>query len=102
MELEYLPLGSVVKLQGGDAELMIIGRLPIMSNEEQSEALVYDYMACLDPVGVNVEEAYYFNQDDINEVVFEGYASKQEVEFQNKLAQWLVENDGKFQKGRVD
>ncbi|WP_419154966.1 DUF4176 domain-containing protein [Weissella minor] len=28
------------------------------------------------PVGVNVEEAYYFNQDDINEVVFEGYASK--------------------------
>jgi hypothetical protein len=79
----YLPLGSVVLLKGGTKKIMIYGRRQIAADTGDT----YDYVACFYPEG-NISEDYtfLFNHEDVETVVFTGYADEEDKEFQNVLS----------------
>jgi len=75
---EYLPIGTVVILQDGEKSIMIYGRKQIHAETNK----LYDYVACLYPEGNMSEEfTYLFNHNQIQEVLFAGYANDDETEF---------------------
>jgi len=77
-----LPLGTVVKLKKGDQELMIIGRAQL-SNFKGTLGY-FDYVSVLYPHGaIGSDEFAFFNDEDVAEVIFEGYRSALEIEFAN-------------------
>lgn len=83
--MEFLSLGSIVHLKGDSEKvnLMIITYLP--QTEENGVKGYYDYAACLYPLGLAEDKAYFFNDEDIDEVVEKGYLDKTGQEFINAL-----------------
>ena len=82
-ELSFLPLGSIVILNGGDKKLMIYGRGQIVA-EDKAE---FDYIACLWPEGnLDVEFTYLFNHSDIDVIIHHGYSDKEDLDFLGILA----------------
>ena len=62
---ELLALGSIVVLNGGYKKLMIIGRMQKL----------WDYLGVLYPEGyLGDNYKFLFNNEDISEVIFEGYS----------------------------
>lgn len=79
---DYLPIGSVVILKGGEKKVMIYGRRQLAVDGSGE----YDYIACLYPEGnINDEFSFLFNNDDIEEIVFRGFENDEEEEFQKVL-----------------
>ncbi|GAB2025561.1 DUF4176 domain-containing protein [Lactovum odontotermitis] len=75
-----LPLGTVVTLKNGDIKLMIVGRAQLFNNE--GTIGYFDYSALAYPQGVVSESEYaFFNDEDIEELLFEGYRDMEEEEF---------------------
>ena len=84
---KYKPLGSVVLLKNGTKRVMIYGRKQILASTGE----LFDYVACLYPEGnIGAEYTILFNDDDIEEVIFEGYSDKEDLEFIKKFGE---END---------
>lgn len=77
----YLPIGSIVRLQGGKKRIMIYGRKQIQK-ETQKE---WDYIGCLYPEGnINESYTYLFNHNHIEKVYFLGFQDEEEFAFVNK------------------
>ncbi|MBR1472534.1 MAG: DUF4176 domain-containing protein [Lachnospiraceae bacterium] len=74
-----LPLGSVVTLKSGNKKLMIVSRAPLYNN--RGTIGYFDYSAYLYPTGQADEQAFFFNEEDIEEVHFEGYRDEDEERF---------------------
>ena len=74
-----LPIGSIVKLNNGTQKIMIINRGALFNNE----GLIgyFDYSACIYPYGQTEQTVLFFNEEDIAEVVFEGYKDIEEEAF---------------------
>ncbi len=82
MYKDLLPTGSVVRLKEGDHYLMIIGR--VAAGGEPLD--VYDYVACAFPEGMtDFENAFFFNRDRIDEVIFVGYQDERELNFRKEI-----------------
>ena len=65
-----IPIGSVVKLKGGEKRLLIVGYFPKVA----SGGKIYDYIGCLYPEGfLNADSFYMFNIQDIATVDFIGF-----------------------------
>ncbi|HEL9639726.1 DUF4176 domain-containing protein [Streptococcus suis] len=94
-----LPIGSVVYLQEGSQKLMIISRGVIV--KEEGENVLFDYSASLYPLGVNPDKTYYFNQENIDKVIFEGYKDEDEERFQELYTKWLETDRNQYPKGKV-
>jgi hypothetical protein len=78
---KFLPIGSVVLLNGGSKRIMIYGR----KQKELNSDKVWDYIACLYPEGnLNEEYMYLFNHDQIEKVFFIGFQDEEEIEFVNE------------------
>ena len=73
-EIAMLPIGSIVYLNEGTNKLMIVSRGAIL--EEEETPILFDYAGCFYPQGLDIENLFYFNQENIDEVVFEGYSDK--------------------------
>lgn len=70
-KVDYLPLGSVVVVQGGIKKYMIISRgLHVKINGKDK---FFDYGACMYPEGIIGDKVMYFQHSNINKVIFEGY-----------------------------
>jgi len=67
--IKYLPIGSVVLLEGGTKTLMITGYN--MKEKEDSEK-VYDYVGCAFPEGFMEEIFALFDDKQIQNVLFVG------------------------------
>lgn len=78
--MNILPLGSVVRLKKGEIKLMIISRVPLYNNK--GTIGYFDYAGCLHPVGQNGQQTFFFNEDDIDEVFFQGYVDDEEERYQ--------------------
>ncbi len=78
--MKILPLGSVVQLKKGEIKLMIISRVPLYNNK--GTIGYFDYAGCLHPVGQNGQQTFFFNEDDIDEVFFQGYVDDEEEKYQ--------------------
>lgn len=87
--MDILPLGSVVRLKNGNIKLLIISRAPLY---EQNDVIGYfDYSACIYPTGQVEEQTYFFNNENIEKVYFEGYKDEQEELFQKQYEEKIKE-----------
>ncbi|MEK5061671.1 cytoplasmic protein [Paenibacillus sp. FSL H7-0326] len=78
-----LPNGSIVRLKEGSKKLVIYGRKQIMMTEPPR---TFDYIGCLYPEGyINPDYTYGFNHEDIEEIVFMGFADQEEEQFSARL-----------------
>ena len=96
---ELLPIGSVVQLKNGQVKIMIINRYPLYDNKGEIGYL--DYSGCVYPFGMTDNQACFFNQEDIDEVVFEGYKDDDEKRFRELYEKWLLGKGSEFKKGQV-
>ena len=87
---KYLPLGSVVLLQGGVQKALIIGRGLIVRNG--SEEFFFDYGGVAYPEGLVGDQMVYFNNDKIGKVVFEGYTDIDDENFVENIHRYLAEH----------
>ena len=62
---DWLPIGSVVLLNGANKSLMVISRFVFNVDDGR----YYEYCGCLYPEGVSDSEYYFFNHDEIGLVV---------------------------------
>ena len=94
---KWLPLGSVVILDGGIQKLMIISRgmvIPIKDKE-----YVFEYGGCVYPQGLVSDRVFYFNEEDIQEIVFKGFADVDDERMEKNLNKWIAEKN--IEKGTV-
>lgn len=76
---EILPLGTVLKIKKGRKPVMIISRGALYNH---SGVIGYfDYSACLYPDGQNTSNVLFFNQEEIEEVLFEGFSDELEEQY---------------------
>ncbi len=80
---KYLPLGSVVRLHGGEKNVMIYGR----RQRQVDNGDEWDYVACLHPEGnIGEEFTYLFNHDQIDRIIFLGLTDEDEIAYAQYLA----------------
>ena len=90
-------LGSIIYLKEGSQKLMIINRGPIVDIDNQK--YIFDYSACNYPVGVVEDQIYYFNEENIDNVIFEGYSDQDETRFQELFKEMMDNLDEDVQRG---
>ena len=83
-EDEFLPIGSVGLLEGGNKRIMICGRIQAQAGSD----IIYDYSACYYPEGiVDPKSMFFFNRDAIETVYFRGYEDQDELDYRHELEQ---------------
>lgn len=88
MSQELLPLGTVVYLQEGTEKVMVVGRGVVYHDEAENTDVFVDYMGCLYPIGVNPTNTIFFNQENIDRVIFEGLKDEEEERFLQVYDEW--------------
>lgn len=80
---KYLPLGTVVLLQGASKRLMItgfVGKTPEIKDQ------IFDYSGCVYPEGFSsYKEVFVFNHSQIAKVISLGYIDDEQIAFEKKL-----------------
>ncbi|MDK2802319.1 MAG: DUF4176 domain-containing protein [Oscillospiraceae bacterium] len=94
-----LTLGSIVYLKEGSQKLMIINRGVVI--EQEGKEQIFDYSSALYPNGVTENNIYYFNEENIDKVIFEGFKDDDEERFQEIFEEWKKNNKDKFIKGNI-
>ncbi|MDR0899598.1 MAG: DUF4176 domain-containing protein [Lactobacillaceae bacterium] len=69
---EFLPLGSIVLLNGSVKKIMIISRAVMLEDN------YFDYGAYLYPEGMIDENVIYFNEEDVVKVIHRGFVDDDE------------------------
>ena len=88
IEEKYLPAGTVCMLKGGKKKVMIVG-FAIMPKENPNT--YYDYMGALYPEGIiSNDQTLVFNHEQIETVYAKGYADQEQIEFNQKLKQFIA------------
>ena len=86
---KYLPVGSVVLLEGGEKKLFIAG---FCSVPEEESTETFDYTGYMYPEGfMSADEIFLFNHADINEVFHVGFINEEEKDFKEVLVAALEE-----------
>lgn len=90
---KFLPIGSVVLLEGGTKKVMITGFCSV-SNDNRKK--VYDYIGCIYPEGyLSSNQICLFDHSQIREISYIGYESDDEEKFNNTLNSILIDyNNG--------
>lgn len=95
--MSILPIGTIVYLKEGSQKLMILNRG--VTIEQNGENVLFDYSAAFYPMGLNPEQLFYFNRDDVDKVVYKGYSDEEEERFAKIYQRWLDENATIIKKG---
>lgn len=83
MQEKYLPLGSIVLLDGGKKELMITG---YCMETPEKPGKTFDYCGCIHPEGVIRSDVIcVFDHSQIKEILFIGYNNEKSSNFIKKL-----------------
>ena len=84
---KFLPVGTVVRLKEGKKNIVISGFCPISKEDNK----MYDYCAFLYPEGMIAPEInFLFNHDQIEQILFKGFVTEEEVAFKAKLNNFLA------------
>jgi hypothetical protein len=87
-ELPFLPLGSVVAVDKNGEELMIISRFA--ETVQNGQKGYFDYAAVRNALGlISLDEIYFFNRSNIEDIKFVGYISAREQLFQDNIEQFI-------------
>ena len=90
MKNQFLPVGSVVSLEGAQKKLLIIGS----AVERENDKNIYDYIGVPYPEGyVDSETMFLFMANDIKEIHFIGYVNAEAQLFMQKYADLLKSVD---------
>lgn len=95
-----LPIGSVIYLKEGSKKIMILNRGPLVVIDEKTQ--MFDYSGCIYPVGLVPDQVLYFNQENIDKVIFEGFSDEDETRFQEMYQKWIHEHTEEVNKGQVN
>lgn len=88
---KYLPLGTVVLLEGGTKRVMITGFATASSDDPD---LIYDYAGCMYPQGfITSNQTVLFDHDQIQKIYHFGLIDPEWVEFQDNLNKFLENLD---------
>ncbi len=88
---KYLPLGTVVLLEGGTKRVMITGFATASSDDPD---LIYDYAGCMYPQGfITSNQTILFDHDQIQKIYHFGLIDPEWVEFQDNLKKFLESLD---------
>lgn len=98
---KFLPLGTVVMLQGGTKRLMITGFCVIdIENKTEAGKKVWDYCGCLYPEGfLSYDQMCLFKHNQIKEIYHLGLnedEDNEEKEFKKNLKKYIQENSEIF------
>lgn len=88
----FLPLGSVVRLRGGDRTMMVIGRALTCTKDDGTKEY-YDYGFVLYPSGVMGDALIYSNHDCIEDILFEGFSNEQDEALVAQMMEILPQVD---------
>ncbi|MDR1018293.1 MAG: DUF4176 domain-containing protein [Lachnospiraceae bacterium] len=97
-----LPVGSVIYLQDGNVKLVIIGVCQVTEQESGERPAYFDYVASEYPGGLNPESVYYFNEENIDKVIYEGYKTDEHENYVKDVEEWMEENEGTFEIGKIE
>lgn len=110
MEERFLPIGTVVLLNGGKKEVMITSYCIFPTNMEikdgkrvKAERKMYEYGGCIYPEGIldsNVSCA--FNHNQIAKVLHLGYESDQQKELSKILNAGYEKYKTQFENGQTE
>ena len=90
MTEKLLPLGTIVYLKEATAKLMVVGRGASFNDGEKQR--FSDYVGVVYPNGIDPEDALFFNREDIDEIVFEGYSDAEEERYLKVYEEWRTQN----------
>lgn len=65
---DILPVGSIVEIKGCPYQILIIGRAIL--SEIGVERIFNDYTGCFYPQGMIDDNLFYFNNDDITNILY--------------------------------
>lgn len=95
---KFLPIGTVVKLNGGEKKAMITSYLIFPTGSAEIKD-VYDYGACTFPQGIiDSKSAVGFNHSDIAEVIHMGLEDDDYNELNDLLKKHSEEFKSQFMK----
>ena len=87
-KIDYIPLGSVVLLEGGIQKLLVISRGLIINNN--GKEVFFDYGGVLYPDGLTGDRMAYFNHENIARVIFKGYDDESSQIFAQNINNYLA------------
>ncbi|WP_088840817.1 DUF4176 domain-containing protein [Listeria sp. ILCC797] len=87
----FLPLGSIVIVKGNTKKIMVIARG--LATFIENEAKYFDYGACLYPEGMMGDSLIYFNNEDIQKIVVEGFSDDDNELMLDNLRMWIEQAD---------
>ena len=80
---KYLPVGTVVMLNGGSKRVMITGFCSMPENDEQK---IYDYSGCMYPEGyASSKQICLFDHNQIAKIYHLGLVDDEETKFKQNL-----------------
>ncbi|MDE5984355.1 MAG: DUF4176 domain-containing protein [Eubacterium sp.] len=89
--VKWLPLGTVVSLEGSEQKAMIIGRI---QQDRNNPDVKFEYTAVLYPQGlVNPKENYMFNLSQVKRIYFLGFSNEENEIFEKQMDQYLEDNN---------
>lgn len=92
----FLPIGSVVMLNGALKALMIYG----VAQTDNDTGVEYDYIGVLWPEGnIGEDTQFLFNQSDVKEVLFQGYETTERRDFLQGLVEFYSQQHNSENKG---
>lgn len=53
---------------------------------------MFDYITAFYLMGLNPEQLFYFNRDDVDKVAYKGYSDEEEERFSEIYQRWFDEN----------
>ena len=83
IEEKYLPIGTVVMLEGGSKRVMITGFCAIEENQKEK---MWDYSGCMYPEGfLSSNQTCLFNHSQIEKIYHLGLIDEEEETFKKTL-----------------
>lgn len=96
-KIEYLPLGSVVILNGGVQKIIVNARGMVAANMNPPK--FFDYGGSFYPQGIIGDKIMYFNHEDIKKIIFTGYSDDDDKLMIDNINEWF-EKSG-FERGNT-
>ena len=88
MSEKLYPLGTVVYLKEGTEKLMVIGRGVVYQDQETNSEMFVDYMDFNQIIRIKPNNTIFFNQENIDRVVFKGFVDEEEERFIEIYQNW--------------
>ncbi|USS90296.1 DUF4176 domain-containing protein [Fructilactobacillus carniphilus] len=96
-KLKMLPVGSIVYLNEGNVKMVIVANGQLIANDNNELPTYWDYLGGVFPQGFDPDNMYYFNQNDIDKVIFRGYEDDNSERYAQLIKDWKASHQKEYQ-----